>query len=62
MSTETTQVHTIFVLTTSKADEDRAAAYSGHVAGYIVKSDVIHGFIEAVKMLDSYWRVVELPT
>jgi len=30
----------VFVLTTSKADEDRTAAYKKHVAGYIVKSDV----------------------
>jgi len=53
---------TIFVLTTSKADEDRAAAFSNNVAGYIVKSDVGQGFMEAIEMLTMYWRVVELPT
>lgn len=34
----------VFVLTTSKSDEDRMAAYAEHVAGYIVKSDVGAGF------------------
>ena len=51
----------VFILTTSKHDEDRAAAYKQHVAGYIVKTDVGSGFLELVDMLDSYWRIVELP-
>jgi CheY-like chemotaxis protein len=52
----------IFVLTTSRSDEDRVASYSLNVAGYIVKSDVGSGFIRLVELLDHYWRVVELPT
>lgn len=52
----------IFVLTTSSDDEDKMRAYERHVAGYIVKSRAGIGFLDAVKMLDSYWRVVELPT
>ena len=51
----------VFILTTSKADEDKTAAYRQHVAGYIVKSEVENGFLEMVSMLDHYWRVVELP-
>jgi CheY-like chemotaxis protein len=51
----------VFVLTTSKADEDKAAAYNKNIAGYIVKTDVGNGFIQVVNMLDRYWRVVELP-
>ena len=51
----------VFVLTTSKADEDKTAAYRKHVAGYILKKQVGDGFIEMIKMLDHYWRVVELP-
>ncbi|MEM9490599.1 MAG: response regulator [Myxococcota bacterium] len=51
----------IFVLTTSRHDEDRIAAYKRHVAGYIVKTDIGNGFMKLVEMLDSYWRVVELP-
>jgi CheY-like chemotaxis protein len=51
----------VFVLTTSKSDEDRAKAYSANVAGFIVKADAGRGFLGAVEMLDHYWRVVELP-
>lgn len=51
----------VFVLTTSKADEDRMAAYNLNVAGYIVKSQVGDGFMRVMGMLDHYWRVVELP-
>ena len=31
---------TVFILTTSKADEDRLAAYSFNVTGYIIKAGV----------------------
>ncbi|MGE0785704.1 MAG: response regulator [Sandaracinaceae bacterium] len=51
----------VFVLTTSKADEDMMAAYDLNVAGYICKSDVGAGFVRLVELLDHYWRVVELP-
>jgi CheY-like chemotaxis protein len=52
----------VFVLTTSKADEDRAASYDKNVAGYIVKSDVGEGFLNMINLLDCYWRVVLLPS
>lgn len=51
----------IFVLTTSSDDEDKMRAYERHVAGYIVKSKAGTGFLDAVKMLDTYWRIIELP-
>lgn len=51
----------VFVLTTSRSDEDRVASYNLNVAGYIVKSDVGAGFIRLVELLEHYWRVVELP-
>ncbi len=51
----------VFILTTSKADEDKMAAYRQHIAGYIVKSKVGDGFLRVMEMLDRYWRVVELP-
>lgn len=51
----------VFVLTTSDAEEDRIAAYSKNVAGYIVKTRAAEGFLNAVTMLDHYWRVVVLP-
>jgi CheY-like chemotaxis protein len=52
----------VFVLTTSQADEDRAASYDKNVAGYIVKSDVGKGFLNVINLLDCYWRVVLLPS
>ena len=51
----------VFVLTTSRADEDRLSAYKHHVAGYIVKNEMDTGFIDLVTMLDEYWRIVVLP-
>ncbi len=51
----------VFVLTTSKSDEDKMAAYDANVAGYILKSDVGAGFVGLVSLLDHYWRIVEFP-
>lgn len=51
----------VFVLTTSKADEDIVKAYQEHVAGYITKNQIGDGFLRVVEMLDRYWRIVELP-
>lgn len=51
----------VFVLTTSRSDEDRVASYGLNVAGYIVKSDVGPGFVRLIGLLDHYWRVVEFP-
>lgn len=51
----------VFILTTSKDDADKVAAYQQHVAGYIIKSQVGDGFLRVLEMLDHYWRVVELP-
>ena len=51
----------VFVLTTSKAEEDKAAAYELNVAGYIVKEHVGEQFLNVVTMLGHYWRIVELP-
>ena len=51
----------VFVLTTSRSDEDRVASYNLNVAGYIVKSDVGAGFVRLLGLLDHYWRIVEFP-
>lgn len=51
----------VFVLTTSKDDEDKFAAYRQNIAGYIVKESLQDGFDDLVKLLDHYWRIVELP-
>ncbi len=51
----------VFVLTTSKSDEDMTAAYRSHIAGHIVKSEIGNSFYDLVQMLDAYWQIVELP-
>lgn len=51
----------VFVLTTSKADEDRSRAYDQFVAGYVVKAQAGKEFLSLIEMIDHYWRVVELP-
>lgn len=47
----------VFVLTTSRAEEDKAAAYGEQVAGYIVKENVGDGFLPRFAALDSYWTI-----
>lgn len=51
----------VFVLTTSKFDEDITAAYRHHIAGYIVKGTLADEFLGVVNLLEAYWRIVELP-
>jgi CheY-like chemotaxis protein len=51
----------VFMITTSKADEDKARAYGHNVAGYIVKQDPANTFMEAVSLLEHYWKIVEFP-
>jgi len=52
----------VFVLTTSQDDEDKAAAYKEHIAGYFIKTKLDAEFNPLMDMLDRYWRIVELPT
>lgn len=51
----------VFVLTTSRDEQDKLHAWNNHVAGYIVKSNVSKEFIEVIGLLDCYWRIVEMP-
>ena len=51
----------IFMLTTSKRDEDIVASYNLHVAGYMVKNNTDQGFTKVIAMLDCYWRLIEFP-
>lgn len=51
----------IFVLSTSDAPKDVAAAYANNIAGYIVKDDLGDSFVKALDMIDSYSKIVELP-
>jgi len=52
---------TVFVLTTSDREEDKVAAYNHHVAGYILKSRAGEDFLEVIRLLEVYWRLVEFP-
>lgn len=49
----------VFMLTTSKRDEDRMAAYDLNVAGYITKASASED-IKLATLIDGYRRVVEL--
>ena len=51
----------VFVLTTSDREEDKLAAYEEHVAGYILKSRAGEDFLEVIKLLRTYWRIIEFP-
>ena len=46
---------------TSAAEEDRIRAYNKNVAGYVLKHSPGRTFIDAVTMLEHYWRVIEFP-
>ncbi len=52
---------TVFVMTTSSDERDICAAYDKNIAGYIIKSEAESTFMEALNMLDHYWRIVEFP-
>lgn len=52
----------VFVLTTSRSDQDIAGAYSRHVAGYMLKQNLRNGFLDVACLLDHYWRIVVLPS
>jgi len=51
----------VFILTTSKSDEDLVAAYRKHVAGYVFKQHMDRDFLEVMGLIEHYWRIVELP-
>ena len=51
---------TVVVLTTSNDDRDKVAAYSHHVAGYLLKPVTFVSFVELMATLNKYWTLVEL--
>jgi CheY-like chemotaxis protein len=51
----------VFVMTTSGAEEDRTRAYDMNIAGYVLKHRPGQSFLEAISMLEHYWRVIEFP-
>ena len=51
----------VVILTTSKADQDRFECFNYSAAGYIVKPVDYKGFVEAMRILNLYWTLSELP-
>jgi CheY-like chemotaxis protein len=49
------------VLTTSKDDQDRFQTFQFNVAGFIVKPVDYKKFVDAMRILDLYWTLSELP-
>jgi CheY-like chemotaxis protein len=52
----------VFILTTSGADKDKDMAYTLGVAGYILKTNPANAFFETTALLETYLRIVELPS
>jgi CheY-like chemotaxis protein len=51
----------VFIMTTSNDDKDKFDAYNLNVAGYIVKPISFEKFVSTVSILNSYWKLCELP-
>lgn len=51
----------VVVLTTSRQEEEKLESYRLGIAGYIVKPVEFSGFVDAVKRVDLYWSLCELP-
>jgi CheY-like chemotaxis protein len=51
----------VFVMTTSNDDQDKIEAYNLNVAGYILKPLSFEKFVNAVAVLNSYWKLCEQP-
>ncbi|PTX74345.1 response regulator receiver domain-containing protein [Sulfitobacter mediterraneus] len=51
----------VFVFTTSDTPQDVRSAYDHNVAGYVVKENASETLANALNMLGTYSRIVELP-
>jgi len=51
----------VVVLTTSKEDSDIVESFKLSVAGYIVKPVDYKKFVEAIRAIELYWTLSELP-
>lgn len=51
----------VFVMTTSNDEKDKIGAYHYNVAGYIIKPVNFEVFLNAISILDTYWKLCELP-
>ena len=51
----------VIVLTTSREEQDVVESFNLSVAGYIVKPADYKKFVEAIRAIDLYWTLSELP-
>ncbi len=51
----------VVVLTTSRDDRDIVESYRLSAAGYIIKPVDYKKFVEAIRTIDVYWTISELP-
>jgi CheY-like chemotaxis protein len=51
----------VFMLTTSKHEDDKNTAYDLNVAGYILKENAGYDFLDLMTLVGGYSRLVELP-
>lgn len=51
----------VFVMTTSNDEKDKIGAFNYNVAGYIIKPVNFEVFLNAISILDTYWKLCELP-
>ena len=51
----------VVVLTTSKEEQDVVDSFNLSVAGYIVKPTDYKKFVEAIRTIELYWTLSELP-
>ena len=58
---ETLRNSVVFILTTSRNDEDIVSSYQHCIAGYFLKTDSGIGFKSIVNLLNNYWQIVQLP-
>jgi len=58
---ETLKKIPVVVLTTSEEEQDVVESFDLGVAGYIVKPTNYKKFVEAIRAVDLYWTLSELP-
>jgi len=51
----------VFVMTTSDEESDKLSAFDLNVAGYILKPLSFDRFVNAVSVLNTYWKLCEQP-
>jgi len=51
----------VIVLTTSREEQDVIESFNLGIAGYMVKAVDYKKFVEAIRIIDLYWTLSELP-